>query len=122
MNSTQTFDKEQFARLILDIAANYMSNYKYDVFYDIAKFRRIEEDKKPVVFTVYFRKTGCDTSSRDLTTQLFSYNTPELEDSLYNNNEIVIKVEYRTTDEYTITVKKNKFDYSLLYFIKKENV
>lgn len=58
---TQKLDKQKFAKFIFSLAVN-QENYYYDCFYDIVKFRKVEELRQEITFFIYSRSSGFDSS------------------------------------------------------------
>lgn len=57
---TLKMNKQQFAKYIMNIS-EYLTDYWYDMFYDIPKFRDLEKTGKESTFYICFRNTGFDT-------------------------------------------------------------
>lgn len=106
----KTLDKQNFAKLILDICANFMRSYQYDTFYDIKRIRMLEEENNSRKFHLYFRRSGCD---------ILFHNIDEdesLHKAYMNANKLVLYVDYisqidHNSDQYHIQIIKDDFDY-----------
>lgn len=53
-------DKQEFAKLVLNIYANFLRMYHYDCFYDVVKIKALQEKRESKSFHLYFRRTGAD--------------------------------------------------------------
>ena len=106
----KTLDKQSFANLVLDIYANFLKNFRYDAFYDIARLRTLEEKIEGESFHIYFRKTGAD----------LLFNTDNNSDDLHQvylkRSSIVLYVNYlwnidHNSDQYVIQIIKDDTRY-----------
>lgn len=114
----KTLDKQNFAKLVLNIYANFLRSYQYDSFYDIRKFKDIEDNKTEVNFYLYFRRSGSDFRYTDKFEDLHEY--------YMNANNLVLLVKYvpeidRNNDSYIIDIVKDQYDFLLWNDILKEN-
>lgn len=103
-------DKQEFAKLVLNIYTNFLRMFQYDCFYDIARIKALENQSKSKSFHLYFRRTGSDI--------LFDYESGQNEwhVAYLENNPLVLHVVYshcphHNQDVYEVEIIKDKFDY-----------
>ena len=116
----KTIDKQNFAKLTLDVYSSFLRMYYYDSFYDILKLRNIELDNKPVKFHLYFRRTGSDLLLNNESDQ------NELHKTYMNRNNLVLYVSYmpqidHNSDIYEIQIIKDNYDFLLWNEMLTEN-
>jgi hypothetical protein len=103
----KTFDKQEFAKLVLGIYTNYLQAYYYDSFYDIKRLRDMEENNKPASFHLYFRETGSDLLFHS------EADGEDLHPTYMKRNNIALYVNYTPNinhceDTYKIQIIKDK--------------
>ncbi len=106
----KTLEKQNFAKLVLNIYSNFLRSYHYDSFYDIRKFKDIEDNKIEVSFYLYFRRSGSDFRYTDKFEDLHKY--------YMSANSLVLLVKYvpgidRNNDSYIIDIVKDQYDFLL---------
>lgn len=101
-------DKQEFAKLVLNIYANFLRMYHYDCFYDVVKIKALQEKRESKSFHLYFRRTGADF--------LFDSDSDahEWHKTYSENNPLILHVVYTPNpaqDIYEVEVIKDKYDY-----------
>lgn len=117
----KTFDKQQFAKMLFNLLANYQTNYHWDAFYDIPKMLNLIDTQYAGknmynYFVLYIRESGFDFvrfEDSEISTE-----SPSLTDTRFRNNDIVLHCDVFTNDnandeEITVTIKKNHKNFDI---------
>lgn len=120
----KTLDKQNFAKLVLNIYANFLRSYHYDSFYDMKRLRELEENNKKEKFHLYFRRSGSDWL---LNSELnIDSENDNLHKAYMKRNNLVLYISYipqidHNSDIYDIQIIKDEYDFLLWNDILKEN-
>jgi hypothetical protein len=111
----KTIEKQDFAKLLLNIYSNFLRSYQYDSFYDIVRLRKLEEKNESIKFHIYFRRSGSD---------LLFDNEPDnvnLHKAYMQRNNLVLYISYisnidKNSDTYNIETIKDQYDFLYAQF------
>lgn len=112
----KTLDKQNFAKLVLNIYSNFLRSYQYDAFYDLKRLRTLEENNKEVKLHLYFRRSGSDILYNS------EFNIDEENTNLHKTyvgwNNLVLYLTYipqtdHNSDIYNIEIIKDQYDFLL---------
>lgn len=120
----KTLDKQNFAKLVLNIYSNFLRSYQYDSFYDLKRLRTLEENNKEVKLHLYFRRSGSDILF-DSEFKVDEENT-NLHKTYMQRNNLVLYLTYipqidHNSDLYNIEIIKDQYDFLMGNDILKEN-
>ena len=120
----KTIDKQNFAKLMLNIYSDFLRSYHYDSFYDLGRLRNLEGNNKEVKLHLYFRRSGSDILF-DSEFNVDEENT-NLHKTYMNRNNLVLYLSYipqvdHNSDLYNIEIIKDQYDFLMWNDILKEN-
>lgn len=122
MKREVNISKQEFAKLVLHLYANYVKSFHYDAFYDLPMLIAVAEGDKSKAFYLMFRQTGSDYVPSPL---LDGDKVAMRERS--NFNHIVLYVEYnpkvsdRTSGDayFSVHIEKDKNEFLDYYQVQE---